>query len=136
MFFKGEQLDLDMLKSLIDLMSHLSPRECLVYQNSTWILIVNWLRVILQDKEKKNMIKSYIADEFDQLSNVNLDQFSIVNRSNKLAYLFLIVFDATEDQLVYQKPIQHLTNIVNPNSGSIETGLFVLNAMLDHILSM
>ncbi|CAF0769437.1 unnamed protein product, partial [Brachionus calyciflorus] len=135
-------LNEETLINMVDIINALSNKECLVYHNSTWHMLVDWCKKCLERTENKELIKKFLDHEFKSFSNdSNTDQFSIIFTSNKLAKFLLILFD-TKEETIYNPVLEILIDRINScnkyayrSSIIIEKTIFTFNSMVNYIRS-
>ena len=127
-----------MFDIFICFLNALSTKECLTYNNSTWISLINWFNnAIDSNLTFKEMLSDYLNIEFNKfMDESNSDEFTLVNSSSKFAKLFLI-FSDTNNLKIYQRPLEAITDkLVNcnkyiyMNGERVEKCLFIFDSML------
>jgi hypothetical protein len=127
------------LKSIAELVNILSTVECLAYQNSTWNIVLDWFRTVINNSTNNvELVGRYLDSELNELlDEASIDYHSSLSRARKLAKLFLMMFDTNQDG-VYIKPVSTLMDrLVSCNkylymkAHTIERCFFVFDSMLD-----
>lgn len=148
---KPKSLDSETLVSAIDMLNGLSTKECLVYGNSTWQAIVNWLLKLIKAGDSScRLVKNLLQAELDTFVAAagSGDFYSILNGSNRIAKLALMICDVDDainsKQSFLCKPtfeilIDKLTSCNKHVYASIdktEKFLFVFHFMMYHLNSI
>ncbi len=132
---------------MVDFVNGLSIRECLVYKNSTWNLIEDWFKTTLKSANEsisnKEMISKFLSEELNEFLEKDwiMDQSLIQIKSNKLAKLFLVLFDSGEE-LIYKNSLQFLLDKLTSCNKYLymkaevtEKCFFIFNSILSQIQS-
>ena len=101
---KPPEVDELTLREIVDLLNVLSNKECLVYMNSTWNLIMSWFKSVIFkiskseiDNERLQFLTNFMEKEFENYYNSNdLNEFLMKNSSLKLSKLILMLSDINE----------------------------------------
>ena len=101
---KQPEVDELTLREIVDLLNVLSNKECLVYMNSTWNLIMSWFKSVIFkiskseiDNERLQFLTNFMEKEFENYYNSNdLNEFLMKNSSLKLSKLILMLSDINE----------------------------------------
>lgn len=131
-------MDEQTLKNVIDIINSLSSKECLVYQNTTWYLLVDWVKNCLNLDKNNLLFKNFILNEFDVFTNdQSSNQFSTNFTSNKLAKFLLILMD-TKIEAIYNPILSSIADRIAScnkyayrSSGVIEKTIFTFNNMVN-----
>jgi tRNA G18 (ribose-2'-O)-methylase SpoU len=123
----------DEFQHFFDSINIISVKECIQYRNTSWFELVNWF-----NNENNNKFKylKYLDTEFNQFIELetNTDEFSIQNRSIKLAKLMLILTDLTNTNVKQIDLILDKLTNCNRNlymsSERIGKCLFIFNFMI------
>ena len=127
----------EIVKRVFDFINTLSSNECLKYENTTWNIVTELFKSLLNEPEKREMINKCLDEEFNDFLNENVVEHStILNKSNKISKIFLILFDS-DQELVYKKQLEilmdHLSSCnkyIYMKFHIIEKCFFILNNML------
>jgi hypothetical protein len=149
-FLKPSEVDELTLREIVDLINVLSDKECLVYMNSTWNLVLNWFKSILFknstneiDSERLKFLTNYIENEFENYYNSNdLNEFLIKNNSLKLSKLILMLSDVSVETILNKISIQLNDRLYSANkyvympSQKVDKCLIILNNLMKLVKSI
>jgi hypothetical protein len=133
------------LSQVVDVINSLSIKECFTYRNSTWNLISDWFKKIINfnNNNENDLVKNYLNEEMANfLNDSNTDDFTTNNISVKLAKVILLLLDTNEEQ-IFKSSIETLSDkLVSCNkyiymsTERIEKCLLILNSMIDFLKSI
>lgn len=124
-------------------MNMISNKECLLYNNSTWSLLVEWFKNLITDEKinkldqnRFKLLSTYVENEFNEYYNSSeANEYTTKNSSLKLAKLVLMLSDVNDD-LINKILFVLIDRLCSANkyiympSQKIDRCLFILNNML------
>lgn len=123
------------------MLNNLSTKECLVYGNSIWRSIIEWIRQFFESDD--HLVKNLLQIELDTFISTDSSNFySILSGSNRIAKLTLMLSDVDEatsssySQPIFELLVDKLTSCnkhVYASVDKTEKFIFIFHFMMHHL---